>query len=285
MAEDNRRLIPMTIKHLDGDKWMISIENGESYSVKGDFDSIKKVIRRIKGKDGENKDKCRSAKVGTYASMISADDNTEHKINVWKSKVPHNAEEFKKLMEKMNMKGLKSVKITKNYLIEGNIIPKGTVVYLREESDNELKEEEIGFLPTDVWEKAKDIEDETERFEYVKKEIGNEFTDEEIETFLVKYKTDLNKKDIKKIKKFSNEDSNDMVSVIKDTIEFEKIVDKNKIDDLIDECKKNKDLTRAWEILMVANEKTFRTKENAFWKIFDKICKEYKDKNKEKDVA
>ena len=98
--EDNRRLIPMSIKHLDGDNWIISIEGGESYNVKGDIEAIKKACRRIKAKDGEGHGKCRSSKVGTYLSMVSDEDNEAHKINVWKSKVPHSADEFRRLMER-----------------------------------------------------------------------------------------------------------------------------------------------------------------------------------------
>lgn len=186
--EDNKRLIGMTIKHLDGDSWLISVEGEESYNVKGDFDSIKKVCRRIKAKDGENNGKCRSAKVGTYASMLSDCDNAEHKINVWKSKVPHTAEEFKKLMESKS----KVIVLTKNYLIEGNVIPRGSVL--------RMTEDKIEFLPSDIWDTAKEMENENDRFDYVKSQIGDEFTDEEIKDFLNKYKSDMNKKSIKEEK-------------------------------------------------------------------------------------
>jgi hypothetical protein len=257
MANENKRLIPMTITHTDDNNWRITVEGENSYYVKGDIEDIKKVCRRIKAKDGENNNKCRSAKVGTYLSMVSNSDNKEHKINVWKSRVPHTAEDFKKLMEsrttdeqirldgvsdnvefyigvyeengklsKVQLKDLydnlnllwvnksypytfnlglevlnacgyknnfdlmkenkemKTITLTKNYLIEGNIVSKGTVV--------ELKEEKIDFLPTDIWNKVQEIKDETERFEYVKKELGDEFTDEEIKDFLNKYENNLN---------------------------------------------------------------------------------------------
>ena len=263
MAEDNKRLIPMTIKHLDGDKWLISIEGGESYSVKGDFDSIKKACRRIKAKDGENKDKCRSAKVGTYASMISSEDNEEHKINVWKSKVPHSAEEFKKLMESKNMK---SITLTKNYLIEGNIIPKGTVLQLKEKLD---------FLPTDIWQKAKDIEDEHERFEFIKTELnklGDDYTDDEIEDFLNKYKSNLNES----LHLTEEETIADMLDMIEETLKSEDIVDSKDFDKILELAKKDKNLLKAWENLVNADDKSFTTKENAFWKAFDILCKPYK---------
>ena len=268
MAEDNKRLIPMTIKHLDGDKWLISIEGGESYNVKGDIEAIKKVCRRIKAKDGENNNKCRSAKVGTYISMISDSDNEEHKINVWKSKVPHSAEEFKKLMESKDMK---SITLTKNYLIEGCIVPKGTVLQLKEKLD---------FLPTDIWEKAKDIEDEHERFEFVKAELnklGDDYTDDEIEDFLNKYKSNLNES---KTRKISKEDLDDMIMVIKETLEAEKSIDKKFFDEVIEKCKTDKELTTAWDTLMKADDKTFNKKEDKFWKLFDALCKDYKADSK-----
>lgn len=321
--EDNRRLIPMTIKHLDGDSWMISIDGGESYNVKGDFDSIRKVCRRIKAKDGENNGKCRSAKVNTYASMISADDNEEHKINVWKSKVPHTAEEFKKLMES----NCKIIKLTKNYLIEGNVFPKGTVLKLKEdkieflpsdiwdtakEMENEddrfdyvksqigdeftdeeikdflnkyksdlnkksLKEEDIGFLPTDVWNKAKEISDENNRFEYVKKELGSEFSDDEIKSFLNKYKSDLNKKSIKRTIRESDE-IDIMIDMLLDTLKSEKYIDEKDFKEVLKIARNSKELMDAWNVAMNADDKTFLKKENKFWDIFDDLCKEFKDR-------
>lgn len=320
--EDNRRLIPMTIKHLDGDSWMISIEGGESYSIKGDFDSIRKVCRRIKAKDGESNDKCRSAKVGTYASMISDNDNEEHKINVWKSKVPHTAEEFKKLMESNG----KTIVLTKNYLIEGNVIPKGTILRLNEDkikflpsdiwdtakemkndddrfdyiksqlgdefTDEEIKDfiskyksdmskkslkEDIGFLPTDVWQKVKEISDDNERFEYIKKELGNEFTDEEIKSFLNKYKSDLNKKSVKRTIRESDE-IDIMIDMLLDTLKSEKYIDEKDFKKVLDIAKNDKELVNAWNVAMNADEKTFLKKENKFWDIFDDLCKTFKDK-------
>jgi hypothetical protein len=111
------------------------------------------------------------------------DNNDLHKINVWKSKVPHNPQEFKNLMESKEMK---TIKLTKNYILEGNIIPKGTVVC--------LQEEKLDFLPEEIWNKACDIKDEHERFEFVKAELnklGTNYNDDEIEDFLNKYKNDL----------------------------------------------------------------------------------------------
>lgn len=267
MAEDTRRLIPMQIKHLEDNLWQISIDGAESYKVEGDFDSIKKALRRIKGKDGENKGKCRSKKVGTYSSMLGETDNDEvHKINVWKSKVPHSADEFKKLMENKNMK---SITLTKNYLVEGNIILKGTIIEFKEKLD---------FLPSDIWEQAKSIDDEHERFEFIKAELnklGDDYSDDEIYDFINKYKNELNES----VKNISKEDLDDMIMVIKETLESEKIIPKEFFDEIIENCKKDKKLTDAWDILMKADEKSFNKKETTFWNIFDDICKEYKKQN------
>lgn len=262
--DDNKRLIPMTIKHLDGDKWLISIKDGESYSVKGDFDSIKKVCRRIKAKDGENNNKCRSAKVGTYASMISENDNEEHCINVWKSKVPHSVEEFKKLMEGDVMK---SIKLTKNYIIEGNIFKKGTIVEFKEADESEG----ISFLPTDVWEKVKDISDETERFEFVKKEVGDEFSDDEIKNFLDKYKSNLNESLTEEV-----EGLDDMIEMINEILRSEEKYNADEIKKIIEVSKKDKELLDDWNDLLNADDKSFNRKEIVFWSTFDKLCVEVK---------
>ena len=343
--EDNRHLITISIRHLDGNNWIISIDGGNSYSVKGDIESVKKALRRIKAKDGENNGKCRSAKVGTYLSMISDQDNSEHKINVWKSKVPYTADQFRKLMEKrsysdliyldgvsdnvefyigvyeekgtlsktqlddlyenleilwvnnmykgiynegvsilnacgyknkldfMEKKIMNEIKLSKNYLIEGNIVSKGTVVQFKEaEADNG-----IAFLPTDVWEKAKEISDENERFEYVKKEVGDEFTDDEIKDFLNKYKSKLNK--IRRIKRMTNNQLEDLETAIRETLKLEGLVDKNSIEDVVELAKGDKELLDAWEAVCNADEKSLEKKENHFWKVFDYICKPFKKKS------
>jgi len=263
MADENKRLIPMTITHTDGDNWRITVEGEDSYFVKGDIEAIKKVCRRIKAKDGENNNKCRSAKVGTYLSMISADDNNEHKINVWKSKIPHTAEEFRKLMESKEMK---TITLTKNYLIEGNIVTKGTVVTLKEKLD---------FLPTDIWEKAKTIEDKHERFEFVKAELnklGDDYTDDEIENFLSKYETELTESLTEK----EVEGLGDMLDMLEETMESEDYVAKDKIDEILDIASGDEKLLKAWEAMSTADDKSFNKKENAFWTRFDEICKPYR---------
>jgi hypothetical protein len=267
MAEDTRRLIPMSIKKIEDNLWSIEIDGGESYKIEGDFDSIKKALRRIKGKDGETKGKCRSSKVGTYASMLGEDDNELHKINVWKSKVPHSADEFRKLMENKNMK---SITLTKNYLIEGNIIPKGTIVEFKEKLD---------FLPTDIWEQAQAIEDEHERFEFIKSELnklGDDYSDDEIEDFINKYKTELNESK----KKITKEDVSDMLFVIEDTLKTEKEIDIDTKEDILEKAEKNKELLDAWDNLMKADDKSFNKKENKFWEIYDKFITQFKLKNK-----
>lgn len=269
--EDNRRLIPMSIRHLEDDLWEVSIDSAESYKVQGDFDSIRKACRRIKAKDGESHNKCRSSKCGTYASMISDTDTNEHHINVWKSKVPHTSADFKKLMENKIM--TKKITLTKNYLIEGNIFKKGCVVEFKEA---EADEGEIAFLPTDVWEKAKTIENEDERFEYVKSEVGDEFSDEEIKDFLNKNNASLEESK----KAISKEDLDDMLMVIDETLKSEKIIDESLFDEVLKKAEKNKTLTDAWDALMNADEKSFNKKESKFWELFDTFCKEFKGKAK-----
>ena len=263
--EDTRRLIPMTIRHLEDNMWEVSIENAESYKIEGSLDEIKRVLRRIKGKDGSEHGKCRSTKVGTYASMISDQDNDLHKINVWKSKVPHNPQDFKKLMENNKMK---TITLTKNYLIEGNIVSKGTIIELKEKLD---------FLPSDIWKKAQEITDEHERFEFVKAELnklGNNYSDDEVEEFLNKYKNDL--KESKKSINEAVEGLGDMLDMLEETMESEDYVAKDKIDEILDIASSDEKLLKAWEAMSTADDKTFNKKENAFWTRFDEICKPFK---------
>lgn len=261
--EDTRRLIPMTIRHLEDNMWEVSIENAESYKIEGSLDEIKRVLRRIKGKDGSEHGKCRSTKVGTYASMISDQDNNLHKINVWKSKIPHNPQEFKNLMESKEMK---TITLTKNYLIEGNIVSKGTVVTLKEKLD---------FLPEEIWNKAQEITDEHERFEFVKAELnklGTNYSDDEIEDFINKYKTELTESLTEK----EVEGLGDMLDMLEETMESEDYVAKDKIDEILDIASSDEKLLKAWEAMSSTDDKTFTKKENAFWTRFDEICKPFK---------
>lgn len=263
MADENKRLIPMTIAHTDGNNWRITVEGKDSYFVKGDIEDIKKVCRRIKAKDGCEHGKCRSSKIGTYLSMVSDSDNKEHKINVWRSKVPYTVEDFKKLMENNKMK---TITLTKNYLIEGNIISKGTIIELKEKLD---------FLPSDIWEKAKTIEDKHERFEFVKAELnklGDNYSDDEIENFLSKYETELNESLTEK----EVEGLGDMLDMLEETMESEDYVVKDKIDEILDIASSDEKLLKAWEAMSTADDKTFNKKENAFWTRFDEICKPFK---------
>ena len=268
--EDKRRLIAISIKKLENNLWSIDIEGGESYNVEADFDSIKKVLRRIKAKDGCEYGKCRSFKKGTYASMLGNIDNNElHKINVWKSKVPHSPEDFKKLMESKEMK---TITLTKNYLIEGNIVSKGTIIELKEKLD---------FLPSDIWEKAKNISDEHERFEFVKTELnklGNDYSDDEVEEFLNKYKNDL--KESKKSINEAVEGLGDMLDMLDETLNSEDKVAKENIEKVLDIASGDKELLGAWEDLINADDKSFNKKENTFWKIFDAICKKVNEDSK-----
>lgn len=263
MADENKRLIPMTIAHTDDNNWRITVEGKDSYFVKGDIEDIKKVCRRIKAKDGENNNKCRSAKVGTYLSMVSDSDNKEHKINVWRSKVPYTAEDFKKLMESKEMK---TITLTKNYLIEGNIVSKGTIIELKEKLD---------FLPADIWKKVQEITDGNERFEFVKTELnklGGNYSDDEIEDFINKYKTELTESLTEK----EVEGLGDMLDMLEETMESEDYVAKDKIDEILDIASSDEKLLGAWEAMSTADDKTFNKKENAFWTRFDEICKPFK---------
>ena len=62
--------------------------------------------------------------------------------------------------------------------------------------NNELKRRSktilsLDFLPADIWDKAQEIEDEHERFEFIKAELnklGDDYSDDEIEDFINKYK-------------------------------------------------------------------------------------------------
>lgn len=263
--EDTRRLIPISIKKLEDNFWNIKIDSGESYNVEGSLDEIKRALRRIKAKDGCEHGKCRSSKVGTYASMLGDIDNNDlHKINVWKSKVPHNPQDFIKLM--MESKEMKTITLTKNYLIEGNIISKGTVISLKEKLD---------FLPEEIWNKAQEITDEHERFEFIKAELnklGTNYNDDEIEDFINKYKTELNES----LKEKEVEGLGDMLDMLEETMESEDYVAKDKIDEILDIASSDEKLLKAWEAMSTADDKTFNKKENAFWTRFDEICKPFK---------
>lgn len=262
--EDKRRLIAISIKKLENNLWSIDIDGGESYKVEGSFDEIKRALRRIKGKDGENCGKCKSKKVGTYASMLGDESSTDlHKINVWKSKVPHSPDDFKKLMESKEMK---TITLTKNYLIEGNIVSKGTLITLKEKLD---------FLPEEIWDKAQEITDEHERFEFIKTELnklGTNYSDDEIEDFINKYKSNLNESLTEK----EVEGLGDMLDMLEETMESEDYVAKDKIDEILDIASGDEKLLKAWEAMSTADDKTFNKKENAFWSRFDEICKPFK---------
>ena len=263
--EDTRRLIPISIKKLEDNFWNIKIDSGESYNVEGSLDEIKRALRRIKAKDGCEHGKCRSSKIGTYKSMLGNIDNNDlHKINVWKSKVPHNPQDFIKLM--MENKEMKTITLTKNYLIEGNIVSKGTVVTLKEKLD---------FLPEEIWNKAQEITDEHERFEFIKAELnklGTNYSDDEIEDFINKYKTELTESLTEK----EVEGLADMLDMLEETLESEDYVVKENFKKVLDVAKKDEELLDAWEAMATADDKTFVKKENDFWNRFDEICKPFK---------
>ena len=262
--EDTRRLIPISIKKLEDNLWNIKIDASESYNVEGSLDEIKRALRRIKAKDGAEYGKCRSSKRGTYSSMVGEGDDNLHKINVWKSKVPHNPQDFIKLM--MESKEMKTITLTKNYLIEGNIVSKGTIIELKEKLD---------FLPADIWKKAQEITDEHERFEFIKAELnklGTNYSDDEIEDFINKYKTELTESLTEK----EVEGLGDMLDMLEEIMNSENYVAKDKIDEILNIASGDEKLLGAWEAMSTADDKTFNKKENAFWTRFDEICKPFK---------
>lgn len=263
--EDTRRLIPISIKKLENNLWSIDIDDGESYKVEGSFDEIKRALRRIKAKDGCEHGKCRSSKIGTYKSMLGNIDNNDlHKINVWKSKVPHNPQDFIKLM--MESKEMKTITLTKNYIIEGKILSKGTVISLKEKLD---------FLPAEIWDKAQEITDENERFEFIKAELnklGTNYSDDEIEDFINKYKTELTESLTEK----EVEGLGDMLDMLEETMESEDKVAKVDINKVLDIASEDKELLDRWEALSNATDKQFNKRENDFWNRFDEICKPFK---------
>ena len=262
--KDTRRLIAISIKKLEDNLWNIKIDSGESYNVEGSLDEIKRALRRIKAKDGAEYGKCRSSKKGTYSSMVGEGDNNLHKINVWKSKVPHNPQDFIKLM--MESKEMKTITLTKNYLIEGNIVSKGTIIELKEKLD---------FLPSDIWDKAQEITDEHERFEFIKAELnklGTNYSDDEIEDFINKYKTELTESLTEK----EVEGLGDMLDMLEETMESEDKVAKVDINKVLDIASEDKELLDRWEALSNATDKQFNKRENDFWNRFDEICKPFK---------
>ena len=143
----------------------------------------------------------------------------------------------------------------------------------------DLLKEKLDFLPSDIWNDAKEITDEHERFEFIKSELnklGDDYSDDEIEDFINKYKTELNESK----KKITKEDISDMLFVIEDTLNTEKEIDIDTKEDILEKAEKNKELLDAWDNLMKADDKSFNKKENKFWEIYDKFITQFKLKNK-----
>ena len=257
--------------------------------------------------------------------MVGEGDDNLHKINVWKSKVPHNPQDFIKLM--MESKEMKTITLTKNYIVEGVIVPKGTLIEFKEKeitvddlnslknridsfviskgkapsdlmkeyknmikilgdsvvwSDdkeewvlNESLKEKLDFLPEEIWNKAQEITDEHERFEFIKTELnklGTNYSDDEIEDFINKYKTELTESLTEK----EVEGLGDMLDMLEETMNSENYVAKDKIDEILDIASSDEKLLKAWEAMSTADDKTFNKKENDFWNRFDEICKPFK---------
>ena len=132
-------------------------------------------------------------------------------------------------------------------------------------------------MPSDIWNKAQEITDEHERFEFVKTELnklGGNYSDDEVEEFLNKYKNDL--KESKKSIKEAVEGLGDMLDMLDETLNSENKITKENIEKVLDIASEDKELLKAWEDLIKADDKTFNKKENAFWTRFDEICKPFK---------
>ena len=222
---------------------------------------------------------------------------------------------------------MKTITLTKNYIVEGRIIPKGTQIEFKEKeitvddlnslknridsfviskgkapsdlmkeyknmikilgdsvvwSDdkeewvlNESLKEKLDFLPADIWKKAQEITDGHERFEFVKTELnklGGNYSDDEIEDFINKYKTELTESLTEK----EVEGLGDMLDMLEETMNSENYVAKDKIDEILNIASGDEKLLGAWEAMSTADDKTFNKKENAFWTRFDEICKPFK---------
>ena len=85
------------------------------------------------------------------------------------------------------------------------------------------------------------------------------------------------------MKKISKDDLSDMLFVIEDTLKFEKEIDIDTKEDILEQVETNKELITAWENLMMADDKSFNKKESKFWEAYDRFIKNFKLKNK--DVA
>lgn len=92
--EDNKRLIPFSVKNIDKNKWSVTIDENEPFEVECDESQMRKIALRMKAKNGDGQTHKRSSKNGTYLSML--DGETHY---CWKSKCPKSAEEFKSLLE------------------------------------------------------------------------------------------------------------------------------------------------------------------------------------------
>lgn len=94
MTDDKKRLIPISIKNIEDKKWSVTIDKNEPFEVECDESQMRKLMIRLKVKNGDGEKHKRSSKNGNYLSML--DGETHY---CWKSKCPKSAEEFKTLME------------------------------------------------------------------------------------------------------------------------------------------------------------------------------------------
>lgn len=93
-----KRLIPLTISVANNNWNIIPEEEGyERYSFSADSDKVRKMLLRMKAKDGL--DGVRSHRKGRYRDIIDTlEKNGKTTINVWKSKYPKNQDDLNRLL-------------------------------------------------------------------------------------------------------------------------------------------------------------------------------------------
>lgn len=96
---EGKRLIPVVIKMKDNIWNIYSTEEGYSrFNCKTTAEKMRTFLLRLKAKDGDGIENCRSSKNNTYMDMLREIDlKGEITLNVWKSKYPKSKEEFEAL--------------------------------------------------------------------------------------------------------------------------------------------------------------------------------------------
>lgn len=99
MTESEKRLIPITIKMTDNIWDIYSQEEGFThFNCKTTPEKMRNFLYKIKAKDGDGVEHCRSSRNNTYMGMLrDIDLKGEVTLNVWRSKYPKTKEEFEAL--------------------------------------------------------------------------------------------------------------------------------------------------------------------------------------------